>query len=140
MRKLAYMFALFLLLSGFVWGEPYYHSIEQTTTNLIADAVYTSTVHDVTTYETLNVNVTADQNSATNGLKINFARVIGDCSGFTPTGSNMDYTANGVGWSYTASTKDSYSASVRGNCAWVTYTNGSTGQSSFELTIFGTLK
>lgn len=140
MKKLTLTIGVFLLMAAYAITDPYYHSLEQTATNLGISGVYTSSVYDVTTYKTLDVNVTADQDSASNGLKINFVRVIGDCSSFTPGASNMDYTANSTGWSYSASTKDSYSASVRGNCAWVTYTNGVTGQGSFELTIFGTLK
>lgn len=142
MRKLL-LFTMIVLLQvfpGLSFADPYYYSLEQTSSNLIADAVYTSSVYDVTTFETLNVNLESDQNSATNGLKINFVRVQGDCSSFTPTSSNMDYTGNGLGWTYTASDKRSYSVDVRGNCAWVTYTNGSTIQTNFNLTIFGTLK
>ena len=119
-------------------ADPYYHFFEQTTSILGSGGVYMSSVYDVTNYSTVDVNVTASHDSASNGLKINFVRTEGDCSDFIPGVSNMDYTANGSGWTYTAGVNESYSASVRGNCAWVTYTNSGTNQSSFELTIFGT--
>ena len=138
MKKTVIVAVSLLLLTVYAQAKAYYHSFEETTTNLGVSEEYESGVIDVTNYETVDVNVTSDQDSATDGLKINFVSVDGDCSSFTPTSSNMDYTANGSGWSYTASSKDSYSASVRGNCAWVTFTNGSTLQSSFKLTIFGT--
>lgn len=140
MKNLVLIAAVFMLVAIRAQAEPYYHMFEQTTANLGVSGVYESGVFDVTNYKTVDVNVSSDQDSATDGLKINFVKVNGDCSSFTPTTSNMDYTANGSGWSYTASTKDSYSASVRGNCAWVTYTNGTTAQTSFKLTIFSTLK
>jgi len=140
LKKVALIVTACLLSTVWAQAEPYYQSFEQTTANLGLSGEYESTVFDVTNYKTVDVNVSADQDSATDGLKINFVRVLGNCSSFTPSASNMDYTANGSGWSYTASSKDSYSGSVRGNCAWVTYTNGTTAQTSFELTIFGTIK
>jgi len=131
---------LLCVLSVSSFAEPYHHQLEQTTTNLGIAGEYTSTVFEISRFETINVNATSNVDSATSGLKINYVNVFGDCSDFTPASSNMDYTANGSGWTYTASGKESYESSVRGNCAWVTYTNGSTGQTSFKLTIFGNLK
>ena len=138
MKKLTLFISAFMFFVIGALAGPYYHSFEETTANLGVSGVYESAVFDVTNYETVDVNVSADQNSAAEGLKINFVSTSGDCSTFTPSSSNMDYTANGSGWSYTAGSKDSYSASVRGNCAWVSYTNGITAQTSFKLTVFGT--
>lgn len=142
MKKLIVITAMILICGAcpYAIADANYSEIASTTNNLGNAGVYTSPVFATHTLQAVNVNITADQNSASNGLKINYINTSEDCSSFTPTSANMDYTANGSGWTYTASTKDSYESAVRGNCAWVTYTNGGSAQSSFKLTIFGNLK
>ena len=140
MRNIILLFVFLFCAVSITSADSYYHQQEQSSTNLGAGAVYTSSVYAVDLYESMNVNVESDVDSATDGLKINFFYTDGDCSDFTPTSSNMDYTANGSGWTYSASSKQSFQASVRGNCAWVTYTNGASPQTTFKLTIFGTDK
>lgn len=142
MKKLILIFTALMLVNScsYTMAEPSYQQLDQTTANLGISGVYTSPVFASHTFESINVNVTSDQDSASEGLKINYVSTTGDCSTFTPTSSNMDYTANNSGWSYTASVKNSYESSVRGNCAWVTYTNGGVAQTSFRMTIFGNFK
>lgn len=142
MKKIFVFLIAVLVLGAFgPWNvkaqtHRHYYQIEQTTTALSAAGTYTSSVYNVAAFKTVDINVTADQDSAANGVDINFANdTDGSCPSSPPT---ADYVANGGGWSYTASSKDSYSASVRGNCAWVVYTNGGSNQGSFELTVFFT--
>ncbi len=142
-KKFGFIWICFVVvLASTFWNPPIvnaqsYYQIEQTTATLNSGVAFTSSAFETRGLETIGVNVTASHDSAAGGVDINFANVSGDCVDFTPTGSNMDYTANTTGWSYTATTKDSYATTIRGNCAWIVYTNGGTNQTSFKLTIYG---
>ena len=124
-----------LLLAVASYADNFYYGLAQSFTPLGNGGIYTSAMIEVQGYKTVNVNLLADEDSASDGLKINFYSR--DNSG-DPCGE-LTYTANGTGWTYTSgSSPESYSASVRGDCVQVTYTNSSTPQDSFYISIFAT--
>lgn len=135
MKKLLITLIGIVLYAGSAYADGFYQEMERSFTALGSGGVYTSSMIEVGDYKTVNVNVLADEDSAENGLKINF---YSRSSNGTPCGT-LTYTANGTGWSYTSgNSPESYAASVRGECVQVTFTNGSNAQDSFYISIFAT--
>lgn len=128
--KKAILIILFLLsLSAYSLADDFYFAQDYSTTPLDGDEVYSSSCMNVRNYKTVNVNLISDQDSATGGVDIKFYN--------DSSCANLLYSANTGGWSYTAGTDpESYAASVRGEYAKVTYTNGASNQTSFVINIF----
>jgi len=121
------LFIMFLLVviswSAFGQTPDNYVPVEYSTSNLSGDAAFTSKKYDVRKYKYIVLNVTADQNSASNGVQIQQA-CASDC--ITATSPTYQVVSD---WTYTAaSTSNSYIADVVCACARVVYTNGSTPQ------------
>jgi hypothetical protein len=97
-----------------------------TVSTLGSNAVYTGTGEEVIDYSSLVLNIISDQNSATNGLSVEFS------SDNTNWDKKETYTlVAGVGYAIECTIKARYFR--------VVYTNGSVSQGSFRLqTIFRT--
>lgn len=99
-----------------------------TTTTLLANQSYVGSAFEVTGYATINVNVYADVNSATDGLKVEFST----------DAVNWDHSHRTT---YTTGTGKGYIFNAEYRYARVSYTNGGTNQTVFRLqTIFKTVK
>lgn len=107
--------------------------VGRTTTALAGNATYTTGILPVGEYGRVTLLAFADQNSATNGVKI---QQTGDAScnvaGATP---NWDYEST---YTLTASTGLAVSVEIVGACVRISYTNGGTQQGVFRL--FSSLK
>lgn len=91
-----------------------------TATPLGIDAVYTGTSEDVSAYATILISVLADQDSATGGLSIQFST----------DDSNWDFVQT---HSIEANTAHTVLIPIQAQYFRIVYTNGGTGQSSFEI-------
>jgi len=90
------------------------------TTPLAEDAIFTGTSDDLLNYASINVNIFADQNSATNGI-------------------SLQWSSNGTNWdhielfTYIASTSRQFTLAPRAKFFRIVYTNGAIAQSTFRL-------
>lgn len=95
-------------------------SNNSSTSTLLSAATFTGTGTDVTGFRNVNVSVFADQDSATDGLKIQFSS----------DNSNWDFEED---FTVSASTGETHTVPVMAQYMRVTYTNGGTGQGAFRL-------
>lgn len=104
-----------------VVGNNYMSDSNSSTTPLDGDASFVGEWIDITKAAIIYVTVTADQNSATNGVLVEFG------NDFATVVSSDVYT-------YLANSKKTYSFQAPTCCARVTFINGSVAQSAFSLT------
>lgn len=90
------------------------------TSTLIADAVFTGSGEDISKYAAINIMVFADQDSAIDGLSLEWS----------PDNSNWDEIETHT---VTADITLVLQAMGEGNYFRIVYTNGTTGQSAFRL-------
>lgn len=105
--------------------------MERSTQTLGSSAAYTSGTYEAVSYKYLVVTVTADQNSATDGVKIEQS-CDDDCD--TAPSPSFQYVSE---WTYTAGATDNqYVAELNCKCARVRYVNGAAAQGSFSITAY----
>lgn len=96
-----------------------------TITPLLASQTYTGIASDVSSYSAIMVSVAADQNSAANGLKIQFSH----------DGVNWDFTEAG-GYDYNKTTTRVFQVPIQTQFFRIQYVNGGLAQASFRLQTF----
>lgn len=132
---LAGIFALLFAVPAFA-GTPITYQTQElayTQTALGAGGTYTGPSVYVGDYGRIKLIVYADEDSDTDGVKIQQTGDKGcDQAGATP---NWDYETTA---SYTADAKSAYSVEIVGRCARIVYVNGTNAQGSFRL--YGALK
>lgn len=95
-------------------------TVNSSTATLGIDAVFTGTGEDISQYAAINIMVFADEDSATDGLSLQWSS----------DNSNWDESETHT---ITASTTLVVQAMGEGNYFRIVYTNGGTGQSAFRL-------
>jgi hypothetical protein len=104
------------------FSAPNVVEINNTTAILLgANAVFTGTARDILNYNAVSVEVFADQNSATDGLQIQFSK----------DGTNWDKTTS---FTVTASTGQTHTFAALSQYFRLKYTNGAIAQGTFRLT------
>lgn len=131
MKKLLFYMIGILFIATAAYADSERVLMESSTAALGSSATYTSGTFETVSYKYLVVTVTSDQNSATDGVKIEQS-CDSDCD--TAGSPTFQYVSQ---WSYTAgATSNQYVAELNCKCARVRYVNGVTAQGSFSITSY----
>lgn len=97
-------------------------AVNTTTTPLGIGGVFTGTAVEVIDYSTVNINIFTDQDSATDGLEVQFSQ----------DGTNWDHIHY---FTISANVSRGYNLAAENKYVRVKYTNGAVAQGAFRLTV-----